>query len=467
MANNISSKSNLPTIAGIVSQSGDGFDNNSSDFDILLEALKTADLVEALDNTNADFSVFAPTDEAFIQLARDFGYEGMDEAEALDVIVNALSELGNGDPVSLLRDILLYHVSPDAKSQAEIKTQTQVDTLLEGANFQVEDGNLVDNEPDLIDPSFIGELADIEAANGTIQGIDRVLIPIDIPGNELSNDSDVSLPTIAGIVSQSGDEFDNNSQDFDILLEALKTADLVDAVDDPNAELTVFAPTDAAFIKLAQDFGYQGTDEGEAFSAIANALTDLGDGSPIPLLQDILLYHVSPGVKNQAEIKTQTQVDTLLEGANFQVEDGNLVDNEPDLTNPSLIDELANVEAANGIIQGIDRVLIPIDIPGNDITGGSESNVLVGIERNNFFNRNDDFILFNNSAYSIILNLDNIADFVSDLLTGETSISFGNGSNFGNLSIQESDNSAAIFGGENILAEVSVSGFFYDGFNFT
>ena len=70
MANNTSSRSNLPTIAGIVSQSGDGFDNNSQDFDILLEALETADLVEALDDTNADFSVFAPTDEAFIQLAR-------------------------------------------------------------------------------------------------------------------------------------------------------------------------------------------------------------------------------------------------------------------------------------------------------------------------------------------------------------------------------------------------------------
>ena len=466
MANNTSSRSNLPTIAGIVSQSGDGFDNNSQDFDILLEALETADLVEALDDTNADFSVFAPTDEAFIQLARDIGYEGMDEVEALDVIVNALTELGNGDPVPLLRDILLYHVSPDAKNQAEIKTQTQVDTLLEGANFKVEDGNLVDNEPDLMDPSFIGELANLEAANGTIQGIDRVLIPIDIPGNELSDDSDVSMPTIAGIVSQSGDEFDNNSQDFDILLEALKTADLVDAVDDPNAELTVFAPTDAAFIELAQDFGYHGTDEGEAFSAIVNTLTDLGDGSPVPLLQDIPLYHVSPGAKNQAEIKAQSQIDTLLEGASFKVEDDNLVDNEPDLTNPSFINELANVEAANGIIQGIDGVLIPIDIQDNDITGG-ESDILIGIERDNFFNRNDDFILFNNCAYSIILNLDNITDFVDDLFTGETTISFGNSSNLGNLSIQESDNSTAIFGGENILAEVSVSGFFYGGFNFT
>ena len=50
MANNASSSSNLPTIAGIVSQSGNEFDDNNQDFDILLEALETADLVGAVDD---------------------------------------------------------------------------------------------------------------------------------------------------------------------------------------------------------------------------------------------------------------------------------------------------------------------------------------------------------------------------------------------------------------------------------
>ncbi|MEL6166323.1 MAG: fasciclin domain-containing protein [Cyanobacteria bacterium J06628_3] len=187
-----------------------------------------------------------------------------------------------------------------------------------------------------------------------------------------------NLPTIAGIVSQSGNEFDDNNQDFDILLEALETADLVGAVDDVNADLTVFAPTDAAFIELAQDFGYEGTDEGEAFSTIANSLTELGEGDPVPLLRDILLYHVSPEAKEQAQITEQAQVNTLLEGASFTVEGNELVDNEPDLSNPSFIDDLANIEAANGIIQGIDRVLLPIDIPGNEMTENSEDDILNG-----------------------------------------------------------------------------------------
>ena len=43
-------------------------------------------------------------------------------------------------------------------------------------------------------------------------------------------------PTIASLVAQSGGAFDSNNQDFDILLTALQTADLVTALDDPNAD---------------------------------------------------------------------------------------------------------------------------------------------------------------------------------------------------------------------------------------
>ena len=262
--------------------------------------------------------------------------------------------------------------------------------------------------------------------------------------------SNSNLPTIAGIVSQSGNEFDNNNQDFDILLEALETADLVGAVNDVNADLTVFAPTDAAFIELAQDFGYQGTDEGEAFSTIANSLTELGEGDPVPLLRDILLYHVSPEAKDQTQIIEQQQVNTLLEGASFTVEDSELVDNEPDLSNPSFITDLANIEASNGIIQGIDRVLIPIDIPGNDITGNAEDDMLVGDTHGN-----DNLLLFNNNGGRIVFNLDNIIDFIDDLSTGESSISFAGDSSFGDLSFQQNDNFTTILGGENTLFEVS------------
>lgn len=234
----------------------------------------------------------------------------------------------------------------------------------------------------------------------------------------ITNTSDL---TITEIVALSGDGFDNDDQDFDILLAALEAADLTDALNDPTADLTVFAPTDEAFIKLAQDLGYRGIDEAEAFDTIVNTLTVLGDGDPIPLLQDILLYHVSPGEKTQAEL--DGEIETLLTDASFTVQGQQLLDNEPDLLDPSFEDSLADVDALNGIIQGIDRVLIPLDIEGNDtnlingtfdedlldgtsgsstIQGGPDDDILLGSSENDqLIGNGDDDVLVGNGGSDI------------------------------------------------------------------
>lgn len=70
----------------------------------------------------------------------------------------------------------------------------------------------------------------------------------------------VAQDTIADkVVAASGGAsagtFDANGNDYDILLTALNTAGLTAAVADPNASLTVFAPRDAAFLRLARDLG--------------------------------------------------------------------------------------------------------------------------------------------------------------------------------------------------------------------
>ncbi|MEM6437331.1 MAG: fasciclin domain-containing protein [Cyanobacteria bacterium P01_A01_bin.123] len=384
----------MATISGIVASSGDGFDDNNQDFDILLRALQSANLVEALDNPAADLTVFAPTDAAFVALAQDFGFDGNDEAGAFDAIVAALTDLGDGDPLPILTDVLLYHVSPGAKSQAQLQSTGTVTTLLSDTSFVTVGQELVDNEPDLLNPTFVAELADIAADNGTVQVIDRVLLPLDIPGNEASPPM---LPTIADIVAASGDGFDSNDQDFDILLQAVQTAGLVDALNDPAADLTVFAPTDAAFVALAQDFGFRGVDEAGAFEAIAAALTELGNGDPVPILINILLYHVSPTAQSQAQLQAGGTVTTLLADASFGVEGDALIDNEPDLLNPRFVDALADVVATNGVVQGIDRVLIPLDIPNNDarvIDGSSRQDFLFGFRQDTAFlaQDGDDFI---------------------------------------------------------------------------
>ena len=246
----------------------------------------------------------------------------------------------------------------------------------------------------MLNPTLVEELADIAAANGTVQGIERVLLPLDIPTNEASPPM---LPTIAGIVAASGDGFDSNDQDFDILLQAVQTAGLVDALNDPAADLTVFAPTDAAFVALAQDLGFRGVDEASAFDAIVATLTDLGNGDPVPVLTDILLYHVAPGAQSQAQLQADGTVTTLLTDANFGVEGEALIDNEPDLLNPNFVTALAAVTAANGVVQGIDRVLIPLDLPDNDvrvIDGSSGQDFLFGFRQDTVFwaQDGDDFV---------------------------------------------------------------------------
>lgn len=359
-------KKEKPTlsITEIVVQSGGEFDRNQRDFDILLNAVLAAGLEGALADANADLTTFAPNDRAFIRLARDLGFEGRGfhgqlEADAFEFIVTALTELGNGDPIPLLTNILLYHVSPGSKTFDDIFELESIDTLFDGETIHPRRNILIDNEPELKDPRLLASGRDIQASNGIIQTIDRVLIPIDLPN------SPDDLGTITDIVSASGGVFDANPFDFDILLNAVSAAGLASALDDADAHLTVFAPDDLAFMRLARDLGYRGFDEAEAFDVIVDALTTLGEGDPIPLLTNVLLYHVAPEKLTLKKVLGLEDVETLLNGATFSPDGRVLVDNDPGLRNPRLKVGKADVRAANGIIHPISRVLIPISISGH------------------------------------------------------------------------------------------------------
>ena len=293
---------------------------------------------------------------AFTSLAVDLGFSGdqTDEGAVFGFIAEQLTALGGGDPIPLLTDILLYHVSAGAKTAAEVDAANQVQTLLADATFGSEGSELIDNEPDVANPNIV--IADVEAANGIVQVIDKVLLPIDIPGNE---HPEPELPSITQIVAASGTEFDMDGTDFDLLLAAVQTAGLAGALDDPDADLTVFAPNDAAFVGLAGALGFEGTDEGAAFSYIVEALTLLGGGDPIPLLTDILTYHVAPGSLDSNDVLGSDGIGTL-QGGTLGVDGASLVDADPDIANPNLV--ATDIEASNGIVHVLDGVLLPVDI---------------------------------------------------------------------------------------------------------
>ncbi len=171
--------------------------------------------------------------------------------------------------------------------------------------------------------------------------------------------------TIADIVAQSGGAFDNNYDDFDLLLTALQTAELDDDLANESASFTVFAPNDAAFVRTARELGFAGVDEAGAWDFLVTTLTTLGGGDPIPVLTDILLYHVLDREVNALQFFLlsilQFQVPTL-QGATFTPFFIFVQDNDPDLSDAFLIPGQINIGACNGIIHTVGRVLIPIDV---------------------------------------------------------------------------------------------------------
>jgi uncharacterized surface protein with fasciclin (FAS1) repeats len=180
----------------------------------------------------------------------------------------------------------------------------------------------------------------------------------------LAASSHASADTITDFVAASGGEFDSNPFDYDILLNAVITADLADALANEDADLTLFAPNDLAFAQLAADLGCECKNEEQVWNAIVSVLTDLGEGDPIPVLTDILLYHVAPESLTFFDVIVASffsvDIDTL-QGATITPFFFRLIDNEPDLANPYLFLPF-NVGTSNGIVHTIGRVLIPVDL---------------------------------------------------------------------------------------------------------
>ena len=391
----------------------------SDDFNILVQALTTANLVDTIQNSN-DITVFAPTDAAFTTLAVDLGFTGdqTDETAVFNFIAGALAGLDpNGDPIPLLTTILTYHVSGSVLDSTAVTNAATIPTLAgEGVEITPNVPVLEDLEPDIINPSLVLDAIDIAADNGILHTIDRVLLPLDIPGND--------VPSITGLVAASGDGPDQDNTDFDLLLAAVQTAGLADTLDTAGLDATVFAPNDAAFIALANDLGYTGTDEAEALTAIVETLTALGSGNPLPLLTAILTYHVSPGAAQLSQVAGLNEVATL-QGGTIGIDGTTLVDAEPDLADPNLV--ATDIQVSNGIVHVIDRVLLPVDIPAsnglNDVRielGDATGGRLRGADDNDLLidgaARNDMRGLA--GADTFVMADDNVVDLVRDFEVG-------------------------------------------------
>lgn len=131
---------------------------------------------------------------------------------------------------------------------------------------------------------------------------------------------------------------------------AAEKAGLATALADEDAQLTVFAPTDAAFQTLAERLGY----------ADANALVA---ALPAQALADILGYHVLPQARTAAELRAGGATQPTIyeyEGsaATLALDTAEGVAITDAVLTTAEVTK-ADVDASNGVVHVIDKVLVP------------------------------------------------------------------------------------------------------------
>ncbi len=330
----------------VIAESGDtGFDRRGGDYDILREALIATDLAGAVATTDG-ITVFAPNDRAFIRLARDLGYHGWSESGAFAFIAEATGYVSASEP-GLLDDVLLYHVAPSLVGSGDLANGPIV--TLQGGEITPDGTTLGDLDPNARDPK-VRRPFDIEASNGIIHTINRVLRPLDLP-------PEVPASAVDVVIAASGDSgFDHRWNDYDLLREALVAAGLVDTLAGLD-DVTVFAPTDFAFLRLAWDLGYHGWSEAGAFAFIAEATGYVSADDP-GLLDDVLLYHVGLGAGTVNDLQGEV---VTAGGGSVTVDGRKVVDADPD-DRDARISRPRDVATGQGFVQTVNRVLRPIDL---------------------------------------------------------------------------------------------------------
>jgi uncharacterized surface protein with fasciclin (FAS1) repeats len=175
-----------------------------------------------------------------------------------------------------------------------------------------------------------GATGDSTATEETTAGVETTAVAPETTGGADGTTAGGDSGTIVDVAVEAGD--------FTVLVEAVKAAGLADTLSGPGP-LTVFAPTDEAF---------------------AEALTTLGITKEALLadkakLSAILTYHVVSGKVLAADVLTMDGKDVpTVNGAPVKV----TIDGSTVKINDATVTK-ADIEASNGVIHVIDKVLLP------------------------------------------------------------------------------------------------------------
>ena len=198
--------------------------------DSLVAAVLQADLLETLQG-EGPFTVFAPTDQAFIDANID------------------LADLDTPEGKEILSNILQYHVVSGSVASSTIENCATAQAVNDQSLAFTVGNTVMVNDANVIS-------ADVATSNGVIHVIDKVLTPTPTPNN---------IPTTAGCTGV------HNS-----FVAAVIQAELLSTLEG-EGPFTVFAPTDQAFTDAGIDLTALNTPEGKE------------------ILTNILLHHVYQG----------------------------------------------------------------------------------------------------------------------------------------------------------------------------
>ncbi len=259
-------------------------------FSTLIEAAQKAGLADFL-STESGLTVFAPTDDAFAALLSDLNLSGLDDLDA-----------------ATLAGILTYHVVGGVAYSGDLSTGYYSTLASYSDNnlsmfINLEDGVKINKDVSVT-------TADVEASNGVIHVVDKVILP----------------PSVVSIAMA--------NENFSTLVAAVAKAGLVEALEG-DGPFTVFAPTNDAFDALFSELGVSGVED-----LTAEQLTP------------ILTYHVVSGNVLSGAL-SNGPVETLNTGNSITV----------DLSGGVKIDDssviAADIQGANGVVHVIDKVLLP------------------------------------------------------------------------------------------------------------
>ena len=264
---------------------------------ILVEAVVAADLAATLSGAGP-FTVFAPTNDAFVALLGELG-----------VTKDALLK-----DKPLLTAVLTYHVLGAKVEKANVPVGKAITTLQKGV-FKVEAPGGVLTITDGRNRTSKIIATDVQASNGVVHIIDKVI-----------------LPANKNIV-----ETAQGAPSFSLLVEAVVAANLQGTLSGAGP-FTVFAPTNDAFAAALAELGVSKA------ALFAN----------VPLLTKILTYHVVGARVLKAEIPAgpiaTVQGETFTISPTFV-----LADQRARLTNITATD----LFTSNGVIHTVNRVILP------------------------------------------------------------------------------------------------------------